>query len=91
MLFRSRNLAGPLAASGCFPADVLEMLSVGEQSNRLPTVLLKLADKLEARAQQRLDILLRLLEPALMLVMAVIVGFMVIALLMPVFEGSGLA
>jgi len=67
------------------------MLSVGEQSNRLPTVLLKLADKLEARAQQRLDILLRLLEPALMLVMAVVVGFMVIALLMPVFEGSGLA
>ena len=86
-----RNLAGPLAASGCFPADILEMLSVGEQSNRLPTVLLKLADKLEARAQQRLDILLRLLEPALMLVMAVVVGFMVIALLMPVFEGSGLA
>lgn len=67
------------------------MLSVGEQSNRLPAVLLKLADKLEARAQQRLDVLLRLLEPALMLVMAVIVGFMVIALLMPVFEGSGLA
>ncbi|MFN9036742.1 MAG: type II secretion system F family protein, partial [Planctomyces sp.] len=62
-----------------------------EQSNRLPAVLLKLADKLEARAQQRLDVLLRLLEPALMLVMAVIVGFMVIALLMPVFEGSGLA
>ncbi len=86
-----RNLSGPLAASGCFPPDVLEMLSVGEQSNRLPAVLLKLAEKLEARAQQRLDVLLRLLEPALMLVMAVIVGFMVIALLMPVFEGSGLA
>jgi type II secretory pathway component PulF len=67
------------------------MLSVGEQSNRLPAVLLKLADKLEARAQQKLDVLLRLLEPALMLVMAVVVGFMVIALLMPVFEGSGLA
>ena len=63
-------------------------LKVGNASRKL--VLLKLADKLEARAQQRLDVLLRLLEPALMLVMAVIVGFMVIALLMPVFEGSGL-
>jgi type II secretory pathway component PulF len=66
------------------------MISVAEQANRLDTVLLKLADKLELRAQQRLDILLRLLEPVMMLIMAVIVGFMVVALLMPVFEGTGL-
>ncbi|MEI7698885.1 MAG: type II secretion system F family protein [Planctomycetia bacterium] len=85
-----KNLAGPLAASGHFPVDVLEMIAVAEQANRLDSVLLKLADKLESRAQQRLDILLRLLEPIMMLIMAVIVGFMVVALLMPVFEGTGL-
>lgn len=84
-----KNLAGPLAASGHFPVDVLEMIAVAEQANRLDSVLLKLADKLESRAQQRLDILLRLLEPIMMLIMAVIVGFMVVALLMPVFEGTG--
>jgi general secretion pathway protein F/type IV pilus assembly protein PilC len=66
------------------------MIAVAEQANRLESVLLKLADRLELRAQRRLDLVLRMLEPALMLVMAVVVGFMVIALLMPVFEGTGL-
>jgi general secretion pathway protein F/type IV pilus assembly protein PilC len=85
-----RSLAGPLAVGNHFPTDVLEMIAVAEQANRLESVLLKLADRLELRAQRRLDLVLRMLEPALMLVMAVVVGFMVIALLMPVFEGTGL-
>lgn len=85
-----RSLAGPLAASNHFPPDVLEMIAVAEQANRLESVLLKLADRLEQRAQRRLDLALRMLEPALMLVMAVLVGFIVVALLMPVFEGTGL-
>ncbi len=86
-----KSLSIPLAASGHFPADVLEMLSVAEQSNKLESVLLKLADKLESRSQLRLDMLMKLLEPLMMVVMAVIVGFLVIALLMPVFEGNGLS
>jgi general secretion pathway protein F/type IV pilus assembly protein PilC len=85
-----QSLATPLAASNHFPPDVLEMIAVAEQANRLESVLLKLADRLELRAQRRLDLFLRMLEPALMLVMATIVGFMVVALLMPVFEGTGL-
>ena len=86
-----KSLTAPLAASGHFPPDVLEMMFVGEQSNQLQSVLIKLADRLEARSQQRLDILLKLIEPLMMVVMAVIVGFLVVALLMPVFEGNGLA
>lgn len=86
-----KSLSEPLAASGHFPADVLEMMSVAEQSNKLDSVLLKLADKLESRSQLRLDMLMKLLEPLMMVVMAVIVGFLVIALLMPVFEGNGLS
>lgn len=86
-----KSLAIPLAASGHFPADVLEMLSVAEQSNKLESVLIKLADKLENRSQQRLDLLLKLLEPLMMVIMAVLVGFLVIALLMPVFESNGLS
>lgn len=86
-----KSLSVPLAASGHFPADVLEMMSVAEQSNKLDSVLLKLADKLESRSQLRLDMLMKLLEPLMMVVMAIIVGFLVIALLMPVFEGSGLS
>jgi general secretion pathway protein F/type IV pilus assembly protein PilC len=86
-----KSLSIPLAASGHFPADVLEMLSVAEQSNKLESVLLKLADKLESRSQLRLDMLMKLLEPLMMVVMAIVVGFLVIALLMPVFEGNGLS
>ncbi|MFN8706006.1 MAG: type II secretion system F family protein [Planctomyces sp.] len=85
-----KSLSVPLAASGHFPPDVLEMISVAEQSNKLESVLLKLADKLEARSHQRIDILMKLLEPMMMVVMAIVVGFLVIALLMPVFEGNGL-
>jgi len=86
-----KSLSVPLAASGHFPPDVLEMIAVAEQSNKLESVLLKLADKLESRSQLRLDMLMKLMEPLLMVVMAVIVGFLVIALLMPVFEGNGLS
>ncbi len=86
-----KSLSIPLAASGHFPSDVLEMLAVAEQSNKLEPVLLKLADKLESRSQMKLDMLVKLLEPLMMVVMAVIVGFLVIALLMPVFEGNGLS
>lgn len=87
---RGKALSGPLAASGFFTPDVLEMLSVAEQSNRLEPVLLRLADKLETRGHQRLDVLMRLLEPMLMLVLAIVVGFLIVALLLPVFEGNGM-
>jgi general secretion pathway protein F len=86
-----KSLSIPLAASGHFPPDVLEMLAVAEQSNKLEPVLLKLADKLESRSQMKLDMLMKLLEPLMMVVMAIIVGFLVIALLMPVIEGNGLS
>ena len=86
-----KSLAGPLAASGQFPPDVIEMMSVAEQANKLEPVLLKLADKLEDRSRARLEVLMKLLEPLMMVVMAIVVGFLVIALLMPVFEGNGLS
>jgi len=85
-----KSLAQPLADSGQFTGDVVQMLHVAEQSNKLESVLLSISDKLDVRAQRRLDLFVKMLEPALMLVMAVIVGFLVIALLMPVFESNGL-
>ena len=83
-----KTLAQPLRASGQFPREVLEILSVAEQANRLETVLVELAEKLEQKAHRRLDVLMKLLEPCLMLLMALMVGFLVVALLLPVFEGS---
>lgn len=83
-----KTLAQPLRLSGHFPREVIEILSVAEQSNRLEVVLVDLAEKLELKAYRRLDVLMKLLEPCMMLIMAVIVGFLVVALLLPVFEGS---
>ncbi|MEO1996370.1 MAG: type II secretion system F family protein [Planctomycetaceae bacterium] len=85
------SLAAPLAASGYFPRDVLEMITVGEQANRLETILLNVADKLDLRTQRKLEVLVRLLEPALMVLMAALIGLLVIALLMPIFESNGIA
>src|SRR5712691_2427691 len=84
-----KTLAEPLRACGQFPREILEMISVAEQANRLEVVLVDLAEKLELKVHRRLDVFMKLLEPSLMLVMAVLVGFLVVALLLPVFEGSG--
>lgn len=83
------TLAEPLARSGQFPRDILEIVSVGEQANRLDSVLLNVAERLELRTHRQLDVAVKLLEPLMMLLMAVLVGFVVIALLLPVFDGAG--
>jgi general secretion pathway protein F/type IV pilus assembly protein PilC len=82
------SLADPLAASGRFPADVVEMIAVGEQSNNLETVLPHIADTLERDTWRRLDLFVRLLEPLMLLVLATIVLLVVIALLVPVLKMS---
>lgn len=84
-----RSISAPLAASRQFPAEVIEMVRVAETSNRLESVLLTIADRLELKTQNRLDLAVKLLEPAMMLVMACVIGLLVIALLMPVLTGGG--
>ena len=86
-----RTLTEPLAKSKQVPIDVLAMLGVGEQSNTLDAVLIKIANQLENRSRKRLEFSVKLLEPAMLLGLALLVGFMVIALLLPVFEGQGLS
>ena len=82
------NLATPLRASGHFPPSVVEMISVGEESNSLDTVLPDIADSLEKTTFRRLDLFVRLLEPIMLLVMAILVLGVVMALLVPVLKSS---
>jgi general secretion pathway protein F len=82
------KLAAPLANSPHFPRDVVEMISVGEESNNLEKVLLSVADALEKRTGRQLELFVRLLEPIMLLVMAVITLLVVAGLLMPVFKMS---
>lgn len=83
------SLAAPLSSSGYFPKTVVEMISVAEESNSLDRVLVEIAEGLERRTSRRLDLAVRLLEPILLLVMAMIVLVVVIALLLPVLRMSG--
>lgn len=78
------GLAQPLRNSGAFPEDIIEMIAVGEESNRLQRVLINVADTTEARLGDQTDVLIRLLEPVLLLVLAGITLLIVTALLLPV-------
>jgi general secretion pathway protein F/type IV pilus assembly protein PilC len=83
-----QRLARPLADCGHFPPDVVEMISVAEESNTLETVLLHAADSLERNTWRKLDLAVRLLEPLLLLLLAGMVLILVIALLLPLVKMS---
>ena len=84
------SLAKPLAASGQFPRTVVEMISVAEESNTLDTVLVDISDNLEKRTTRKLDLMVRMLEPLMLVVLGGIVLFVVIALLLPVMKMSSM-
>lgn len=86
-----KSLAAPLADCKQFPPDVLEMIAVGEEANNLEEVLVQVADKMERHTNRQLDLVVRLLEPAMLVIMAGIILFVVVALMLPIFQSSSLA
>jgi general secretion pathway protein F len=82
------SLAAPLRKLGIFPKTVIQMISVGEETGKLDEMLLKVADIEERHMRARTKTLISLLAPALILVVGALVGFMVIALLLPIFRMS---
>jgi type II secretory pathway component PulF len=84
-----QKLASPLAASGHFPSEVVEMISVAEESNTLEKVMVQISDSLERTTFRRMDILVRMLEPIMLLAMAAVVFFIVLALMVPLLNSSG--
>ena len=81
-----QSLAAPLAASGLFPPMVTEMIAVGEQSGSLEKMLNRIAVSYETEAQSDIMVMTSLLEPLMILAMGLIVGFIVISILLPIFE-----
>ena len=81
-------LGSPLRASGQIPPDVAEMIIVGEESNNLQQVLITIADTTERRITRQMDLLVRPMEPVLLLVMAGFTLIVVAALLLPIFKMS---
>ncbi|MCL2742577.1 MAG: type II secretion system F family protein [Planctomycetaceae bacterium] len=85
------SLSKPLAEAGIIPPQVMAMISVAEESNTLEGVLVKVADTIERNTARRLDTLVRLIEPIMLLLMAVAVFYIVVSLLLPLSQmGKGL-
>ena len=82
------SLAAPLRKLGIFPNTVIQMINVGEETGKLDEMLLKVAEIEERQIRARTKTLISLLAPALILVVGAVVGFMVIAILLPIFEMS---
>ena len=82
------SLAGPLRKLGIFPRSVVQMIAAGEESGKLDEMLLKVADIEERHMRSQTKTLISLLAPLLILVVGALVGFMVIAILLPIFKMS---
>jgi general secretion pathway protein F len=82
------SLATPLRKLGIFPKTVVQMVDVGEETGRLDEMLLKVAEIEERQMRAKTKTLISLLAPILILVVGGLVGFMVIALLLPIFKMS---
>lgn len=81
-------LATPLRDMAIFPKSVVQMIAVGEETGRLDDMLLKVAAIEERQMRAKTKTLISLLAPFLILVVGALVGFMVIALLLPIFKMS---
>lgn len=80
-----KNLATPLAESGVFPSMVTQMISVGEHTGALDTMLSKIADFYEDEVDEAVDNLLALLEPVMIVFLGTIIGGIVISMYLPLF------
>jgi len=80
------GIARPMAETGVFDDLVCNMVDVGEQTGELDQMLLKVADAYETQVDRRIDAMFKVLEPALLIIMAVVVGFIVVALFLPLMK-----
>jgi len=80
------TITAPLEASGVFPPMVVSMVDVGEQTGALPEMLLKIADNYDEEVDNAVSAMTSLLEPIMIVFLAVVVGSIVIAMFLPLIE-----
>jgi type IV pilus assembly protein PilC len=80
------TIAGPLEKSGVFPPMVISMIAVGEQTGGLDEMLSKIADFYDDEVDVAVSGLLSLMEPLMILFLGVIVGGMIVAMYLPIFN-----
>jgi type IV pilus assembly protein PilC len=80
------TIAGPLEKSKVFPPMVISMIAVGEQTGGLDEMLTKIADFYDEEVDVAVSALLSLMEPMMIVILGVIVGGMVVAMYLPIFD-----
>ena len=85
-LQKGERLTGMITATGLFPPMMLSMVKIGEESGSLESMLIKTSDYYEEELETAIKQLLSLLEPAMIIVMGVIIGGIVASVMLPMFE-----
>lgn len=80
------SIAEPLAATGVFEPMVTQMIAVGEETGALDDMLVRMSDYFEREVMHMVDALMSVLEPLLIIFVALMVGAIVVATLLPVFD-----
>jgi type II secretory pathway component PulF len=81
-----KTLAQPLAQSKVFPQLMVDLVRIGEETGDVPGALNNIADTYESELQVGLRVMTNLLEPVLIIVMAIVVGFLLLSILLPMFN-----
>lgn len=84
-----KTMAEPLMATGIFPAMVVQMINVGENTGALDTMLGKIADSYDEEVDTAVDAMTSLIEPIMMVGLGGILGFVMIAMYLPIFTMAG--
>lgn len=84
-----QSMAEPLAKAGIFPGMVVQMISVGEATGAMDQMLSKIADFYDEEVDAAVDALTSALEPMLMVFLGGIIGFVVVAMYLPIFKMAG--
>ncbi len=84
-----QTIAEPLEKQSIFPPMVVQMIEVGENSGALDTMLNKIADFYDEEVDTAVSGLTSLLEPALMVFLGITIGFVVVAMYLPIFKMAG--
>ena len=77
------TIVSPLEASGVFPAMVVSMIQVGEETGALPEMLMKVAENYDDEVDTAVEALTSIIEPIMIIFLAVVVGTIVIAMFLP--------
>ncbi len=80
------TLSQPLISSKQFPKMVTQMIAIGEETGNVDTMLNKIADFYDKEVEHAVEGMIKMIEPMLVVVVAVVVGFIVISIAMPMFE-----